>query len=315
MSIHVLNELKPKRVLDGFGASGIRGIRFSLETDSETHISEINPVSLKIISENVDRNRASVTIHHDSFAEVARKILFDYIDVDPYGSTLPYLDAAINNVKPNGYIGITATDLTTLTASLPKKTLRRYGATLVNGPHRHEKGIRLLIAECARRAASFDRAIVPLLSVWGGHYYRIFLKVQAGAAKADSMLKEIGTVNLRTIFGKAYPDLEEGRIWKGKLSDPDLTGRVSGEIGKNPEHSAMSTCLANEDLNILFLELTDLAKFARSDLPRISRVINRISEKGFRAGRTHFSPTGVKTDMEYSEAFDLVLQTLKRQNE
>lgn len=302
-------------MLDGFGASGIRGIRFALETSAETHISETNPVSLKIISENVGRNSAPVTVHDESFEETARKIPFDYIDIDPYGSALPYLDAAIRHVKNNGCIGVTATDLSTLTGSFPEKTLRRYGAVIINGSHRHEKGIRLLMAECARRAASIDRAIVPILSIWGGHYYRIFVKVQSGASKADHMLENIGTSNLREIFGSIYPDRDEGRFWKGDLEDPAIVSDIAKDADAVSSYGSLGSFLANEDLNLFFLELSDLGRASKDDLPKIKTVIENISAQGFRAGRTHFSPTGIKTDMDYSNAVKFVLNSMKRQNE
>ena len=56
------------------------------------------------------------------------RLLFDFIDVDPYGSIVPYLDVALTHVKNGGYIGLTATDLSALTGSAPKKTARRYDA-------------------------------------------------------------------------------------------------------------------------------------------------------------------------------------------
>lgn len=275
----------------------------------------MNPRAAKIIAENLEGNHSSALLHESCFEEVSRKIPFDYIDVDPYGTALPYLDHALRFVKNRGTLGITATDLSTLTGSFPNRTARRYGSRIINGPHRHEKGIRLLMAECAKRAAAFDRAIFPMLSFWGGHYYRIFVRVENGAEKADSMLENVGTINLARILGGSYQEIEEGAMWKGALEDREILGRIQSLGKEYPHILPLLDYLHNEDLGLFFLELSDLGRFTKKDVPRTSKIVDLLKEMGYSAGRTHFSPTGVKADMDLKDAFDAVARYMNRQND
>ncbi|MGC8609679.1 MAG: tRNA (guanine(26)-N(2))-dimethyltransferase, partial [Thermoplasmata archaeon] len=178
-----------KRFLDGFGGSGIRGIRVAKETTSEVTVSEIDRRSYDIIVSNARNNGVDIRILNTDFFCALSSGLYDFVDIDPYGSVVPFLDPALLKVKRNGYIGITATDLSSLTGSTSQKTKRRYEAHIHNDVYRHEMGIRLLCGYVARRSAAVDRAAFPVLSIWHGHYYRIFFKITNGSERADRNLQ------------------------------------------------------------------------------------------------------------------------------
>lgn len=305
ISILFLQSRMPRLALDAFGGTGIRGIRFNKEAGVNTVISEINPASCGIIEENAARNSAGVEVHNERFERTLERHLFDYIDIDPYGSIIPYADAAIQAVRNRGYVAVTATDLSALTGSAPRKTWRRYGSAISNDVFRHEMGIRLLIAYVVRRAAAYDIMAVPEVSLWHSHFYRVIFRIEHGAARADSALSLTGSVNKHDLLDASYMDEEEGPVWLGKLNNMDtlrdMTGHISSNTGKDAEK--VLDILGNDDMSMLFFELTDMARIVRSNVPPIAAVSERLSEIGIPSGRTHFSRNALKISGNYDDLF------------
>lgn len=298
LTLSLISVLGVRNYLDGFGGTGIRGIRVASETPAKAVIAEINTRSAEIIRQNVVRNGVDVQVYNQPFESVVSQRLFDFIDVDPYGSIVPFLDVALTHVKNNGYIGLTATDLSALTGSAPKKTSRRYSASILNDRLRHESGIRLMIAYIARRAAALDREITPLVSFWKSHYYRVIVKVKHGAGLADRMLEKIRLVDRQEINSVIYPHREEGPIWTGPLN---REGEI-GEMLKNRLPGVMEraydfvSSLPHENEMLFFFELSDFAAHIGRSLPGIEKMCGHIQEEfSVPAYRTHFSDTGVKS--------------------
>ena len=309
VTISFLNTVKPRLVLDGFGGTGVRGLRIARELGLRVVISETNKKSYEYILRNRDSNSVDAEVYNESYEAIADRFVFDYIDVDPYGSIIPFVDKAINRVRSGGYIGVTATDLSSLTGSVPAKTRRRYDAYISNDSARHEMGIRLLISYVVRRAAVFDRAAVPLISFWHSHYYRIFFRIRSGSKNADIGLEAIGKINRHHLVSEAYPDIEQGPAWKGNMNSAETLHslRIPEGLENNTLLRKYLESLGNEDLSVLFLDVTDLAKYLKKDLPRMSRILERLDEfEGIHSARTHFSPTGLKMssyDIDISDIF------------
>ncbi|MHB1637108.1 MAG: class I SAM-dependent methyltransferase [Thermoplasmataceae archaeon] len=297
LTILFLNALKPKLFLDGFGATGIRGIRVSLETDTQAVISERSEKSYKILEKNVISNESGAEIHWSSFEEMVTRYEFDFIDVDPYGSIIPYLDISLDNVRNRGYIGFTATDLSPLSGALPEKTFRRYGSVIPKSTMRHELGIRNLIGTIARRAASLDCGIEPLLSFWHKHYYRVFVKITRGASKADDTLRNVGLLNLEELLGNGYNGISAGPIWKGKIEN-FFDEQYIDSGGKSQATDASMNFLNSlkfEDTSVLFCDLGEIFSRNHKNIPSIKKAQDMAIKNGIKViNRTHFSPTGLK---------------------
>ena len=312
ITIMFLRLVSPKRILDGFSGSGIRAIRFSMELCSEIHTCEINPVALKAVESNIKMNNCSVYVHAESFAETSRKIPFDFIDVDPYGSAVPYIDAALFNIKNRGYIGITATDLSVLTGSYSEKTLRRYGAVIVNDIFRHEKGIRLLLAYTARRAAAFDRYIEPIISFWHGHFYRLLIRVNNGSNGSDRMLQNIGRFDLSDIYPCCRESIKEGDMWLGQIERREILDKVKMDPEYDREIEHLVPRLMHEDESLFFVDLKEIARCHKGDVIAIGRAMNYLREHSIDSFRTHFSDTGLKTSVNCRIASDILSGTYRQ---
>lgn len=304
ITVAMISALGPRTYLDGFGGTGIRSIRVSAETGTECVVSEINRRSLEIIRDNVRSNDAGVEVIGEPFESVVARRYFDFIDVDPYGSVVPFADAALGHVKNGGYIGFTATDLSALTGSVRSKTYRRYGAFISNDRLKHEAGIRLLIGSIARRAAALDCEIQPQISLWRSHYYRVIVKVKHGAGIADRSLGLVRSFNKNDELSGIYPDRDEGPLWTGQLCEEKVLRKaLENRIqGIQPGSYSFMDSLPDEDRRLFFYEMSDFSSHLKKSLPRIESMMDAIrDEAGAEAARTHFSNTGIKTGIAGDE--------------
>ncbi len=304
-TISFLKTVKPRLALDAFGGTGIRGLRINREANIKTVITEINKESFNFIKNNKEYNNSNVEIYNKSFQSILNDYLFDYIDIDPYGSVLPYIDDALLNIRNKGYIGITPTDLTALTGSMIKKTKRRYNSFILNDNYRHESGIRLLIAEIIRRAAAMDKAAFPMLSLWHSHYYRIIFQIFSSANKADELLSKINYVNKNEIIYNLYKNINEGPLWSGNLNSSIIKNL---NIIDNPDKLFIKYLerIKNNDLSYYFLELSDIAKFKKVNAININKVIEILEKNNIESGRTQFSETGLKINYNIEEAIKYI---------
>ena len=67
---------------------------------------------------------------------------FDVIDLDPYGSPTPFLDAAVQSVADGGMLCITATDMAVLCGNSPETCYTKYGAIALKSKSCHEMALR-----------------------------------------------------------------------------------------------------------------------------------------------------------------------------
>lgn len=309
-----LQSIRPKLFLDAFGGSGIRGLRVKSELGIQTVISEINPASFRIAEKNARLNGLDVELCNENFEKTLERYLFDFIDVDPYGSIIPFVDRALTSVKNHGHIGVTATDLSALTGSVPSKTYRRYGATIRNDAFKHEMGLRLLISYVVKRAAAFDIAAVPQIAFWHSHFYRIIFKVDRGAGKADNALKQVSYIDKKELAWDHYKTGKEGPIWIGSLNHGSVLEDMNSSHSEFVENDALRllSLLENEDLSFLFLEVIDVAKQVKTDIPPMKILKEEIEKTGMNVASTHFSHTGFKVSGSLREAYLSVEDYLRK---
>jgi tRNA (guanine26-N2/guanine27-N2)-dimethyltransferase len=187
-------------VVDPLAATGVRGIRISLEVSKpeliKVFMSDISDEAVKIMKFNISLNNLwnKVIVEKSDANELLYRlrrlgIRIDYIDIDPFGSPAPFSYAAIANIKNGGVAAFTATDLAVLEGKYVDKLFRRYGVVGSITPISKDIAIRVLLSYIARVAYAFNKYIEPILSYIYKHYVRIYVKVFDGATKASNQLK------------------------------------------------------------------------------------------------------------------------------
>ncbi|RNF22554.1 putative N(2), N(2)-dimethylguanosine tRNA methyltransferase [Trypanosoma conorhini] len=109
--------------------------------------------------------------------------LMDVVDLDPYGSASPFLDAAMRCIKEGGLLLVTSTDSAILCGNYPDTCHAKYNTVPSKNAACHEMAVRILLAAMERVANKHRKYIVPLLSLHIDFYVRCFVRVYTQAAE------------------------------------------------------------------------------------------------------------------------------------
>ena len=115
-----------------------------------------------------------------------------WIDIDPYGSPVPFIDSAMQSMARSGVMEVSATDTAALTGSSKTALMRRYGARVRTDCLAHDSGMRVMLSNIARIAARHDRTIEPLLSIWDSHHLRVSFRVLKSVSSANIFEERVG---------------------------------------------------------------------------------------------------------------------------
>ncbi|KAH8588593.1 N2,N2-dimethylguanosine tRNA methyltransferase-like protein [Bisporella sp. PMI_857] len=191
-------------ILDALSATGLRALRYVHEIPFTTSVTanDLLPAATKTININVAHNKLegkikSVTGNamthmynlagdsgRDEKGRNTPTAKYDVIDLDPYGTAAPFLDAAVQSVRDDGgLLCVTCTDAGVWASNgYPEKAYSLYGGIPIKGLHSHEGGLRLILHAIATSAAKYGLAMEPLLSLSIDFYARVFVRIYKSAA-------------------------------------------------------------------------------------------------------------------------------------
>ncbi|NXB82850.1 TRM1L protein, partial [Donacobius atricapilla] len=209
-------ERKPIECLDAFGATGIMGLQWAkhLRSSVKVTINDCNENSVTMIKENCHLNKMKVKLNlreedHDETvgngeensdtievtkmdANVVMHLRsFDFIHLDPFGSSVNYLDSAFRNVRNLGIVSLTSTDISSLYAKAQHVALRHYACNIVRTEYYKELAARTIIAAVTRAAARCNKGIEVLLAVALEHFVLVVVRVLRGPTPADNSAKKV----------------------------------------------------------------------------------------------------------------------------
>ncbi|XP_016830341.1 TRMT1-like protein isoform X3 [Cricetulus griseus] len=208
-------ERKPLECLDAFGATGIMGLQWAkhLGNAVKVTINDLNENSVTLIQKNCHLNKLKVVVDSEEKEEgdaleedgtlgdiqVTRmdaNVLmhlrsFDFIHLDPFGTSVNYLDSAFRNVRNLGIVSVTSTDISSLYAKAQHVARRHYGCNIVRTEYYKELAARIVVAAVARAAARCNKGIEVLFAVALEHFVLVVVRVLRGPTSADETAKKI----------------------------------------------------------------------------------------------------------------------------
>jgi tRNA (guanine26-N2/guanine27-N2)-dimethyltransferase len=311
LSVDLLNAVEKKeiQIASPLAGTGVREIRFLLELKKGTiqriEINDIDEEAEKIINENIKLNLKEIK-KNQSKAEIivarkeANKFLldgmgYDYIDIDPFGSPIRFLDSACARLARQGILAVTATDTSALCGTFPKACQRKYWAKPLRNELMHELGIRILIRRVQMIGTEYDKALTPILSYSTEHYMRVFFLCEKGKEKVDEMLK------MHNCFEGAGP------LWTGQLWDEKLVAKIAKQ-NKNKENQKLLDTLKEESKikTIGFHDIHAICKRNKKQIPKTDDLIQKIKEKGYKVAKTHFRENSLRSDIKVDEFVELI---------
>jgi tRNA (guanine26-N2/guanine27-N2)-dimethyltransferase len=317
-------------VCEPLAGCGVRGIRLALEIEGikQVFLNDINEKATQLMRKNAEGNGVKKLVNVDNLDAnlflsqyAAPRKRFDYVDVDPFGSPVPYLDSAVRAVRDGGLIALTATDMAPLCGVHPRACVRKYGGKPLRTEYCHELAVRLLAGSLATTAARHDIGIRTVFCHSTDHYIRVYAVVGYGAQKADSCLKEMGYVlhcfncfHRETIKGLFSPLAHEcqkchgklntaGPLWLGKIFDKGFITKMQKELPKKKmkQEKRISKLLfltENEaDAPATYYVIDKICDKYGLPAPSTENVIKQLEKAGYTAIPTHFHTRGIKTNM------------------
>lgn len=136
--------------------SGARGIRIAREAGVQVVLNDLNPMACDLSRRNAEANGVSCEVSNDDANHFLSDKKFDFIDVDPFGPPVRYLDAAIKALSKKGFLGVAATDTSCLCGTYPRACKRKYDALSLRTDYYDELGLRILLGFIARNAVRYD---------------------------------------------------------------------------------------------------------------------------------------------------------------
>lgn len=316
--------------VDTMSASGIRGLRIANEVGVSATLNDWSDEAFELILENIELTGlsevAEATCKNANVLMHERR--FNIVDLDPFGSPAPYLDAAARSVVH--LLEVTATDTAPLCGAHFNSGMRKYAAVPLNNEFHSEMGVRILLGKIARELAKHDKGMRPLLSHATRHYVRTYLQVKKGAKQADRTLRELGFLvhcekcGQREIFhGMAVaiddicPSCESnvqiaGPLWLGQLHEKEFCDEVLAEMESlnlgRKEQAKKIIVACREELGIpFFYDQHLICKRIGISAPAMDGFIEALRSTGASVSRTHFSGTSFKTDA----GLDLIKEVLR----
>jgi tRNA (guanine26-N2/guanine27-N2)-dimethyltransferase len=315
-------------------ATGIRALRFASEIHGVKEVvsGDINLHSAQLATHNIALNslqdRMSVE-HKDAnrllIEHSAPKTRFDIVDIDPFGTPVPHLDASVQALRNNGLLATTATDMAPLCGVHAKACLRKYGGKPLRTEYCQELAIRLLAGAVAQTAAKHGIGTHVLFSHCSDHYIRVYTQIGYGCQKADDSLKQMGYLlhcfNClhRETTAKPFPETGRkcpecgatmdwaGPLWVGKLFDAPFIDSMLQEnqqrAFRNSRKLAKLLTLTRGEAEAppMYHVLDRLSGKFRLPAPSVAAFFGALTDAGYLAVPTHFNPRGVRTNASASE--------------
>lgn len=336
------------RIIEGLAATGLRSCRYALEIPLVKTVvaNDLSEAAVAQIKLNAEHNKVSdivVGVEGDANATIRRE-RGHVIDLDPYGSAVPFLDAAVQSVYDDGILLVTCTDLAVLAGNTyPEKCFSQYGGTVPRNDAMHESALRLVLNTVAASAARYGRAIEPLLSLSIDYYVRCVIRVRTSPQMVKqnigkSMIvynctgchsfhnQPLGTTEPK--FGQARGPLIGthcdacgnpfhigGPMWAGKLHSRDFITEIrkvcnesDPDVYKTKARIEGMTELALQELEDtpFYINPANMGSIVRSpSIPPITTFVSAIFNGGYEASLTHAKPGCIKTNAPFSFLWDL----------
>ncbi|MBS7615053.1 tRNA (guanine(10)-N(2))-dimethyltransferase [Candidatus Bathyarchaeota archaeon] len=330
-------------VSEPLAGCGVRGIRFAKEVSgiSEVNLNDINPEAFKLIKRNIEINGVEDTVfltnkdanlflsQHD-----APHKRFDYIDIDPFGTPVHFLDSAIRALKNKGVLALTATDLAPLCGVYPTAALRKYGGFSLRTEYSQEIALRLLAGCIAFAAAKHDIGVNIIFSHKNNHYVRVYVQINQGAKKANQSLKNIGFIyhcfkclNRKAVFLTQSPDVAEcdvcgstlrfaGPLWLGKIADKDFCELIEIEAcqkrtgDENRIRKIVRLIRDESDAPPTYFVVDYICDKLGIPIPPLTKVISQLRQNNYKIWFTHFHNRGFRTDATARTVMEMVRKAL-----
>ena len=320
-------------LLDSTSATGVRGIRYAKEAGFRDIVFlDINKGAARNANLNIKRNGLGFKCLNESVQAYCSGELrhrFDVIDLDPFGTPVPYINDLLKVSKDRTILMVTATDTAVLCGAHANACLKLYGSKPMHNELCKESGIRILLNFVIRSAAQFNFGAEVLLSISDMHYMRVFVRLHAGAKKAAESLKQSGFATFCSkcrsfSFARGIaPFLGRkcaicganaeafGPMYLGSLKDSGIVEKMLHDCrmsitAPDADAYALLSRISGELETPFFYSIPRITGLLHMSSVPMDGIMDRLKRHGFSVSRTHFDKDGIKTTASGAEVLRVV---------
>ncbi|MFH0929226.1 MAG: tRNA (guanine(10)-N(2))-dimethyltransferase [Candidatus Aenigmatarchaeota archaeon] len=306
-------------ICDALSGTGARGLRYAKEIKNakEVVLNDNNPVAVRLIKKNIKENKltkkcktsksdANVLLHQNVFV---------VIDIDPFGSPVNFLDSAARSIHHKGLLCVTATDQAPLSGTYPLKCLKKYGLKSMKTEYYAELGIRILLTNIILALSKRERAFIPMITHSDRHYFRTIGRIES-LGKINDLVNEFGYVMHCSCGNRVFGKIKEkcscgkdfqitGPLYLGEINNKTFCKKVLEDLKERKfalakkEEKLLDMLIAEAGMPPFYYDIHCLAKAKGFTIPKTEVLLKKLRKKGFKASRTHFCLTAIKTDADF----------------
>ncbi|MEM3047427.1 MAG: tRNA (guanine(10)-N(2))-dimethyltransferase [Candidatus Bathyarchaeia archaeon] len=327
-------------IADPLTGCGARAIRYAREGPERSHVwaNDLNSDVVALAKQAAILNKVEGRVTFSSMdarvfltGRAASGERFDFIDLDPFGSPAPFLQAAASALRRGGVLALGATDLATLSGLHPRTCIARYWARPLKTEYHHEVAARILIGFAARTLAGEGLGAHPLSTHRLGYVLRVHLQATAGSTTRNEALSKIGYLyhcfrclhrelrpgtlptSSQECRSCGRPPSVAGPLWIGPLFDAGFCAKMTESAVQ------MSLARPREALSLLAASLAEASAPPTYFIPAVlcrkwgcplqprAELAAKVKNSGYSFVETHLEATGFRTDAP----IDVILDALR----
>ena len=300
------------RICDALTASGVRAIRYSLESGVKLVTAcDKNARACEIARKNSELNQVEIEVVNLDANLLLHSRKFDVIDIDPFGSPARFIDAAAKSLSHFSLLMLTATDTATLFGVYPETCKLRYFCRSLRCQFARELGTRILLSFVIRALASHEKAFLPLLSYAHRHYVRVYGLVEKNKSKAKALLKKFAPIwcDYYEWHLKEKSDAEfVGELYLGKLHDREFLKVAMKESSEYQMAISVLSTAIQEIETPFYFDTHALAKLTRKHAPKLEKAIDELRKANIAASKCVFDSKAFKAACSLREVLSLVFK-------
>ncbi len=280
-------------IVDGFCASGIRGLRYAHENPNVSELSfvDCDEKAIKLVKSNSKKIKCKKSFKLNNFSKLAFDLSANFIELDPFGT--------------------------------PYACEKNYNSKHLNNEFTNENGLRILINRIATLASEFNFGITPLISFSDQHYLKTIIQIDRSAVLAVDSLTKSGYVTYcpsclyreeRDIYSTSCSFCKNskvdycGPLWRGPTSSCDF---VSKMITLNKKRQYSNFEKIDEFLNLIKNEqgfqsfhygVHEICKKLKlKNVPKFASVLESLnSNLNSKSTAVHFGSNKFKTTLDFN---------------
>ncbi|KAG6832138.1 hypothetical protein H0H87_002450 [Tephrocybe sp. NHM501043] len=347
-AIHEVKQPYKFVLLEALSATGLRSIRYAKEIPLLKHViaNDLSPSATAAMKRNIDLNdlgpaadapsEGKVRINEGDactlmYSHREEKNRVDVVDLDPYGTAAPFIDAAVH--------------------------FSNYGGVPAKAEYCHEAALRLVLHTLSTSATRYGRYIEPLASLSIDFYVRIFVRVKTSPLEVKKALTKTSAYYICSTCQSSYeqplgrvvekpsaagnvnylfkiqngPGVTEkcpecdstlhmaGPMWSGPLHDTGFVTKVLEHLEANQDKYGTAVrmrgmlTVAQEELHVPFyFTPAKLASFFHCTTPALEDVASALLHAGHKISRSHACPGSLKTTATREVVHSIFRSWIKR---